>query len=728
MRSASSGAHAHRPWYDEPSTYSDGDSFDSGSRFLGRMSRDRETLSTWGPPSLVSAVLLIHAWALHHAALARTGGFAPFPLDDAFIHLALAKHLAFDGVYGISSHTFAAASSSVAWPYLLAGAMRLFGDRAVLPIIINAVFAVACVFAMDRGYRAMTRDDNVLARTALLAAASWMTPLPLLIVLGMEHTAHAFATLGLLLATARHLTHEPRSRDRVVVALWALSVTAFRYEGLFAIAFIAVLLLLCRRRFEALSVAAAGAVPIVGFGLYAMASGQRFLPLSVLLKRHELRFRDASDVTDWLGTDLMQRLGTEAYLSVLLVACVAATLWGLVRRERVDKAVVPALVALLIVAHVEFAALGWFYRYEAYLVLIGVFFGGARLLEIGRDAYATAATRPARIAFMALVGALVLACGAPLGKRALSAMRDAPAACQNIFQQQVQSGRFLATYFAKDRVAVNDIGAVAYLGHDRIVDLVGLASLDVATARRMNFQNPLSPGDIDRLTKDVEVAIVYDEWFATGLPRRWMKLGRWQIQDNKVCAFTGVSIYATRPESAPRVTEALADFAPKMPPEVFQTGPYLGRVPNEVDRIHPGDVIVVEASRPTDVGGRFTVWPNGSFDFPYCGATFVGRKTLVEAKKTLEECFARGVRKAETDVTLGAISRARAEPLEAAVGGIVPFGLIVPSGTSVNDAFETAGVDPKSVASAKVFRAGEAIETSDLRRRLEPGDLLLVAR
>jgi hypothetical protein len=176
--------------------------------------------------------------------------------------------------------------------------------------------------------------------------------------------------------------------------------------------------------------------------------------------------------------------------------------------------------------------------------------------------------------------------------------------------------------------------------------------------------------------------------------------------------------------------EALADFAPKMPPDVFQTGPYLARVPNESTRVHPGDVIVAEPKRPTDVGGRFMVWPNGNFDFPFCGITFVGRKTVDEATKTLEDCFAHGVRKTETPgVTLGALSRTHVEPLDAAVGGAVPIGMIVPGGTTIDEALEKAGATSNQASSSKIFRAGGAIAPNELPGgKLAPGDLLLVGR
>src|SRR5258708_3583219 len=85
-------------------------------------------------PFLAAALATLgHVLWLWRAILRETGGAIAYPLDDPFIHLALARHLAFDGVYGVTKYAFTSASSSVAWPFALAALMKVFGNHAMLP-------------------------------------------------------------------------------------------------------------------------------------------------------------------------------------------------------------------------------------------------------------------------------------------------------------------------------------------------------------------------------------------------------------------------------------------------------------------------------------------------------------------------------------------------------------------------------------------------------------------
>ena len=124
-------------------------------------------------------------------------------LDDAYIHLACAKHLAFAGVYGVTAHAFTAASSSVLWPLMLAALMKLAGPNVLLPLAVNVVAAVALVVLCDRTIRTLSPAVGPLVRAAALVAMVFAAPLPTLIVSGMEHTLHALVTVLFLAEAAR---------------------------------------------------------------------------------------------------------------------------------------------------------------------------------------------------------------------------------------------------------------------------------------------------------------------------------------------------------------------------------------------------------------------------------------------------------------------------------------------------------------------------------------------
>ena len=557
-------------------------------------------------------VLLAHVYALFRAITRHTGGAFCYPIDDPFIHLAMARRIAFDGIYGVS-HEFASASSSIVWPWLLAACARVFGDHTTTPFILNIVFAVLLVLAVDWVMKTAAPKSPLCLRGAVALAVVVFTPLPTLVVIGMEHTLHALLTILFVAEASRVLTTEDARPRRLLVL--ALMLTSVRFEGLFLVGFVT-LLALARRRFRlGGSVLLAGGLPVVLFGLYAKAHGGLFLPTSVVLKGRHFKFEHASDVGDLLGGDLLHKLGTEGHLlSVTLVALVLALVGirkdGLFTRRNVAL----VLCVATTLAHVELASLGWFFRYEAYLVALSLTFIGVALADLMPEPGTLFATMRRAPLVSACAAVLTVVAIAPLARRAIEAANVTPLACRNVYEQQVQSARFLARYFGKERVAINDIGAVAYYGEEPMVDLVGLASLSVAKAKGYRIEQPLTRAQIVELTADVTVAIVYDEWFPDALPPTWLRVGRWQIDDNKSAANAAVSIYATTDESVPRVITALRAFARDLPKGVHQEGRYTEGLDDGAaaePKIGAGTTLMVAVEGSPEISSVYTVKPDG---------------------------------------------------------------------------------------------------------------------
>src|SRR4029079_5892389 len=67
----------------------------------------------------------------------RLNGTFIYPVDDAFIHMELAKNLAFYGNWGINSHEFGAASSSILYTLILALLTKIFSAGMILPLVVN---------------------------------------------------------------------------------------------------------------------------------------------------------------------------------------------------------------------------------------------------------------------------------------------------------------------------------------------------------------------------------------------------------------------------------------------------------------------------------------------------------------------------------------------------------------------------------------------------------------
>ena len=78
----------------------------------------------------------------------------------------------------------------------------------------------------------------------------------------------------------------------------------------------------------------------------------------------------------------------------------------------------------------------------------------------------------------------------PVALRSASAWEKTSRACINIYEQQYQMAMFTKKYHDKNAVALNDIGAVGYYTKSNIVDLWGLANLDVNKSKRQHYWMP----------------------------------------------------------------------------------------------------------------------------------------------------------------------------------------------------------------------------------------------
>ncbi|HYU42885.1 MAG TPA: hypothetical protein VEQ84_12115, partial [Vicinamibacteria bacterium] len=205
---------------------------------------------------------------LLRAGLAHTGGRLVYALDDAYIHMAVARNLAQHGVWGVTPYAFTSSTSSLAWPLLLALADLLVGVRDATPLILNLMFAAVSVLLADR----LLRGASPALRATALIAFVFFTPLPTLVLAGMEHTLQLAAVLWLL-DRVRAAAEEASPRGRTFAFLAAASAlaAAARYESLFLIAPAAILLWLDGRRRAAVVAAASGVIPLVAYGAVSVA-------------------------------------------------------------------------------------------------------------------------------------------------------------------------------------------------------------------------------------------------------------------------------------------------------------------------------------------------------------------------------------------------------------------------------------------------------------------------
>ncbi|HVN74976.1 MAG TPA: hypothetical protein VMT19_01580 [Thermoanaerobaculaceae bacterium] len=526
---------------------------------MDRLTHRAATLLASGTFALVVAVLLAISARLN-------GGRIVFVADDPYIHMAMAKNLVRHGEWGVTGGSFSSTSSSPLWTCMLAAAYLGLGVGEAAPLLLNVLFGILAVVVVGR----MLEREGVSPRWTLAVSLVVVTivPLPTIALCGMEHTLQIVLALAFAMAAAEAAAGEPEASTgapfRLALLLAVLLVGA-RYEGLFLVGVAAALLALKRRFTPAVAVVAAGTAPAAAYGAVSLAHGWYALPNSVLLKGHAPAAWSASALGGYAASGL-ERLVRSPELAALALAAVVILVVGRRRRgadEDRHRAVLLIFLGAL-AAHAVLAATN--YRYEAYLVALGIVAcaAGARPLVAGRGGAAHGRARRS-VTVAAAVAVVVVA--VPLAARGARATAITVRASRNIYEQQVQMGLFLRRFHPGGAVAVNDIGAVSYFADVRLLDLWGLASLDVARARR---GVGLSAAVVDRLAAadDVRVAVLYEEWYAGVLPRRWVRAGTWRIPDNVVCGGDTVTFFATSPEARDGLVQALREFSPELPAEV----------------------------------------------------------------------------------------------------------------------------------------------------------------
>ncbi|WP_141508998.1 hypothetical protein [Candidatus Chloroploca asiatica] len=362
------------------------------------------------------------------------------------------------------------------------------------------------------------------------------------------------------------------------ICLSSLLITT-RYEGVFLVLISCALLLLKRRTLVAALIFIAALLPIFVYGLWSMTHGWFFLPNSLLLKGN-LPGNSIASVVRFLGYDLAENIYNSPHLLILIVLSLASLAYS-IRTGGIDKLNRESIVNIIFIGatllHLQFARTGWLFRYEAYLMSLGILAVGVSLNSLPfkmRTRKLDCKNLP-MYAVSSLLACIILF---PFFDRTILSLVLTPLATNNIYQQQYQMGLFLKRFYQGRSVAVNDIGAVTYLADIHLLDLWGLGSLEPAI---MKMEERYSSQEILRLTQseNVVVAIVYDSWFQNGTvnrtPQQWVRVGQWTINHQVVAADDTVSIYAVRPSEVESLANNLKRFSVELPSTVIQYGRYV---------------------------------------------------------------------------------------------------------------------------------------------------------
>lgn len=496
-------------------------------------------------PGRLPALAVVASLALYGAVQLvafRLAGVVEYPLDDPYIHLAMAEQIAAGG-YGVNPGQYGSAASSPLYPLLL---VPFAGEPAQrwMPMVWNVAGLVAAAWLWGRilwraGFGAVPLGP-VLAiggPVALNFAGLAFT--------GMEHTLHLAASLAILLGLFRFYD---KGRVGAVLVLGVTLAPLLRYEGL-ALALLAAGAVAVGGRLRAGAVLAALAlVPLAGFTLFLVHLGLDPLPNSVNAKLHVPQDATGGPFGYFVNKFALnpEKAPVWLLLGLIALAVIMLTQRGVRESPRAGLLWV-ALGAGL--AHLVAGRYGWMDRYEVYVV---VTLTAALLVAAGPRGAPW--LRGAAVLPVLAAGSLYLP---HLVERTIWASRS-------VHLQHAQTARFVKDHW-KAPVAVNDLGLVSWRNPHEVLDLWGLGN---AEAQDMRFGSP-APGWADALmaARDVRLAVIYDDLFPVGKGAGWILLGR-QTFSGPIAGVSSrtVSYYVTDPDSAERAMRALRIWAGDLPP------------------------------------------------------------------------------------------------------------------------------------------------------------------
>lgn len=480
-----------------------------------------------------------------------------YPLDDAYIHLSMAKNFADFGVWGITQYEFSSTTSSPFYTFLLAVLIKVFGNWEYLPLVANSIAGMALVWVAHRYLKAF----STITYSVFLFSIIVIMPLHLMIMTGMEHVFHTLLMLLSLLAFQKYLIkNNPRNFSNL--ALLSIVATGFRYESLFFVFFMCVYLFFIRKEYvKSVALGLFAITPVLIYGLISVQHGSFFLPNSLMLK---------GNINAGL-IGFVTRVAGNGYrgISVLLLIIMLVFMIFInsksqkTIRDKISKNAIPLVVFCGFAVHLLFANFGWLIRYEAYLVVVVLF----AIAPFADDVFQK------KVGSKMMKFAMVILLLITFSLRFVPMVKFQPLASKNIYDQQIQLADFLHRYDRNAKVVANDIGAITYFNNIHLLDTYGLGSIEVTKIRKNDHGKFI---DNDRLKNYIyktakednfQVALVYDGW--AKVPDYFQKVGTLTIQHNYICGGSSVSFYSIKKENTDKLRSQLVEFSKQTPKDVI---------------------------------------------------------------------------------------------------------------------------------------------------------------
>jgi len=396
-----------------------------------------------------------------------------------------------------------------------------------------------------------------------------------------------------------------------------------RYESAFLVV-VPFFAIVWRKEWKVAAAMAVGPVAAVGgFALFSHSLGMPWIPNSIVLKGTAPQPLQGW----WLEAMYLHLRGRALSLSDMFAMCVLAGLALRMKGLREGSGPLQIIIWTVVsccLMQSGLAAVGIYYRYEAYLMALApvvlILFvkafadyrgraeerqiskpvwlavvGGAVLLQflitpvfwiyqigftqilaaygigiIGLVAMETGSKTQGRLVRSLVFPFVLFGIFGAVQLRALLAYGDLPKGCADVYLQQYQMARFANRYYNRSRLVANDIGCISYFTRVHLLDLWGLASDEVRKWKLIHgaWNTERIEQTIDAFHPDA--AVLYPQWYLRekSLPKSLIPVATWTIPPVTSVGRRIVMFYAPNVPAAELLRKQLLEFEPSLPKAV----------------------------------------------------------------------------------------------------------------------------------------------------------------
>lgn len=506
---------------------------------------------------LLSSAFFFSVCLLYYiSSVLKTDGHYVYFLDDAYIHLAMAKNFALHEVWGMTEYRFSSTSSSPLFTYMLSVLIKVFGNNDQIPLYFNVFFSMGTLYFLSLYYADVLK--GVKRTVAAVLFTVFFIVLPLHLLSGMEHVFQVFLFVVNIFCFNR--------RDRSSLAGYGFCFSIIlmgliRFESMFYFVILAFMLALVRKWKGAVLVLILGFVPVAVFCAFNYQQDGYLFPNSVVVKGTKLSLD--SNIAQQLRVIFLDnfllnvsfyKVGLFPVLLCLVFIC--RDLRAKTVKDTLEDNFLLIVFSLLMFCHSMFADLKGPFRYEAYIlagfsmILIPKFKG---LFFNFRD-YIKKET---------LISLLVAANALLLIYKGWVAHKVMNNGGKNIYEQQVQSAKFLHKFYNTSGVVANDIGAISYYTDIHLLDIAGLGSVETVpfNENKKKFDRKFEDFLIKYCTDNrYDLAVVYEGWLQGHVPAGWKKAAVLKIKQKVTVARLEVSIYSIEEKNLEQLKENIRKF------------------------------------------------------------------------------------------------------------------------------------------------------------------------